>query len=249
MQMGDTVEDVNLVGGDSSSVAMPEATAVAAVAALHDESRSRLYEFIRARRRPVTREQAADALGISRKLAAFHLDKLVEVGLLRTRVGTGEGEHKVGRRPKVYEPSGVDVHVAIPDRRHDLLADILVEAVGSDPLDGHDAAVRIAHAHGVVIGAAHRHDLRPGRLGAERALTVAESVLRGYGFEPGREGRTTVRLRNCPFHPIVERSPALVCAINHAFISGLLDGLEARTAEAALVPRAGECCVELCSRS
>lgn len=249
MRMGDTVEGVNLVGGVSCSVAMPEATAVAAVAALHDESRSRLYELIRAQRGPVTREQAADALGISRKLAAFHLDKLVEVGLLRTQVGTGEDEHKVGRRPKVYEPSGIDVHVAVPERRHDLLADILVEAVGSAPAEGRGAAVRIAHAHGAAIGAAHRRELRPGRLGAERALTVAESVLQGYGFEPSRDGRTTVRLRNCPFHPIVQRSPALVCAISHAFISGLLDGLEAHTAEATLVPRAGECCVELCSRS
>lgn len=249
MQMGDTVDDVNLAGGASSSVAMPEATAVAAVAALHDESRSRLYEFIRTQRRPVTREQAAEALGISRKLAAFHLDKLVEVGLLRTQVGTGEDEHRVGRRPKVYEPSGVDVQVTVPDRRHDLLADILVEALGTAPADGRGAAVRIAHAHGLAIGAAHRRELRPGRLGAERALTVAESVLQGYGFEPSREAGTTVRLRNCPFQPIVQRSPALVCAISHAFISGLLAGLEAHTAEAVLAPRAGECCVELRSRS
>lgn len=236
------------MGGNTSSVAMPPSTAVAAVAALHDESRSRLYEFIRMQRRPVTREQAADALGISRKLAAFHLDKLVEVGLLRTEIGTAEDEHKVGRRPKVYEPSGVDVHVAVPDRRHDLLADILVDAVAAVPAEGRSAAVRAAHDHGMALGAARRRDVRPGRLSAERALTLAESVLRSYGFEPTRENLTAVRLRNCPFHPIVERSPALVCAINHAFISGLLEGLEAHTAVATLVPRVGECCVELHSR-
>ena len=236
------------MGGDTPSAALPAATAVAAVAALHDESRSRLYKFIRLQRRPVTREQAADALGISRKLAAFHLDKLVGVGLLRTQVGTAEDEHKVGRRPKVYEPSGVDVHVALPDRRHDLLADILVEAVGSAPADGRGAAVRIAHEHGVAIGEAHRRDVRPGRLGAERALTLAESLLQSYGFEPSRETSTAVRLRNCPFHPITERSPTLVCAINHAFITGLLDGLEAHHAEASLVPDAGGCCVQLHSR-
>lgn len=235
-------------GGGTSSVGPPEATAVAAVAALHDESRSRLYEFIRTRRRPVTREQAADALGISRKLAAFHLDKLVGVGLLRTDVAAGEDEHKVGRRPKTYELSGVDIHVAVPDRRHDLLADILVEAVSTAPVDGRCAAIRIAHEYGMTRGEAQRREVRPGRLGAERALTLAESLLRGYGFEPGRETPTELRLRNCPFHPIAERSPALVCAINHAFISGLLDGLEAHSVEATLVPRTGECCVELHSR-
>jgi predicted ArsR family transcriptional regulator len=236
------------VGGDTSSAVLPAATAVAAVAALHDESRSRLYEFIRLQRRPVTREQAADALGISRKLAAFHLDKLVGVGLLRTQVGTAEDEHKVGRRPKVYEPSGVDVHVAVPDRRHELLADILVEAVGSAPSDGHCAAVQVAHRHGLAIGEALRRDVRPGRLGAERALTLAEFLLQSYGFAPSRETPTAVRLRNCPFHPLAERSPTLVCAINHAFITGLLDGLEAHNAEATLVPEGGECCVQLRSR-
>ena len=237
-----------MAGGDTCSAVLPAATVVAAVAALQDESRSRLYEFIRLQRRPVTREQAADALGISRKLAAFHLDKLVGVGLLRTQVGTAGDEHKVGRRPKVYEPSGVDVHVAIPARRPDLLADILVEAVASAPADCRRAAVRIAHQHGVAIGEAHRREVRPGRLGAERALTLAESLLQSYGFEPSRDAPTAVRLRNCPFYPIAERAPTLVCAISHAFITGLLDGLEAQQAEAILVPDAGDCCVQLHSR-
>src|SRR5947209_6663135 len=44
--------------------------AVAAVAMLADKLRCRMYAFIRASRRPVTREQAADAAGISCKLAA-----------------------------------------------------------------------------------------------------------------------------------------------------------------------------------
>lgn len=248
MQMGDTVSVVDMVGGDTSATAPLAATPVAAVAALHDESRHRLYEFIRLQRRPVTREQAADALGISRKLAAFHLDKLVGVGLLRTQVAADEDERKVGRRPKVYEPSGVDVHVAVPERRHELLAGILVEAVGRAPADVHCAAVRIAHDYGVASGEAHRRDLRPGRLGAERALTLAESLLRGCGYEPSREAPTVLRLRNCPFHPLAERSPALVCAISHAFVSGLLDGLQAHSAEATRLPRIGECCVDLHSR-
>jgi predicted ArsR family transcriptional regulator len=250
MTGGDNVKGVDTLRGQVSSAGLPAEPAVAAVAALHDESRRRLYEFIRRQRRPVTREDAADGLGISRKLAAFHLDKLVDVGLLRARVETGADRHKVGRRPKVYEPSGVDLTVAVPDRRPDLLADILVEAVLTDSPEGNarSAALRIAHEHGRRIGAAERDRVRPGRLGLERALSLAESLLQCYGFEPGREGPALIRLRNCPFHPIVERSPALVCAINHAFVTGLLDGLEAGTAQATLARRPGECCVELCSR-
>ena len=57
------------------------APAIRAVAALDDEFRRGMYAFIRKARRPVTREEAAASVGISRKLAAFHLDKLVEADL------------------------------------------------------------------------------------------------------------------------------------------------------------------------
>lgn len=227
----------------------PKVRAVAAVAALHDASRRRLYEFIRRQRRSVTREDAANALGISRKLAAFHLDKLVEVGLLRTGVAAGVGRRAVGRRPKVYEPSGIDIAVTVPDRRPGLLAEILLDAVlDAEEIPARSAAIRVARERGMRIGSAERDQLRPGRLGTERALSLAEVLLQRYGFEPSREAPTAVRLRNCPFHPIVQRSPALVCAINHAFVTGLLEGLQAHGAEVVLSPRPGECCVELLPR-
>jgi len=198
----------------------------------------------------VTREDVADGMGISRKLAAFHLEKLVTVGLLRVQVEPSAGRGRVGRRPKVYELSGVDLQIAVPHRQHDLLASILLEAMLSDlpETDVRSAAHRIAHEYGLRVGAAERCRVRPGRLGVERALSLAESLLQRYGFEPGRDAPTAVRLRNCPFHPIVARAPALVCALNHAFVTGLLDGLEACRAQATLAPRAGECCVEVLPR-
>ena len=55
--------------------------AIKAVAALSDDTRRGMYVFIRAARQPVTRDEAAASVGISRKLAAFHLDKLVDAGL------------------------------------------------------------------------------------------------------------------------------------------------------------------------
>jgi hypothetical protein len=59
--------------------------AMAAIALLGDELRQRLYRFVAAQPGPVTRDQAAAAVGISHKLAAFHLDKLVA----RLLAGTG----------------------------------------------------------------------------------------------------------------------------------------------------------------
>ena len=41
-----------------------------------------LYLIVRSHERPVSRDEAAPAASISRKLAAFHLDKLADRGLL-----------------------------------------------------------------------------------------------------------------------------------------------------------------------
>jgi predicted ArsR family transcriptional regulator len=219
--------------------------AVAAVAALDDDVRRALYEHIRAAAAPVTREDAAAAVGISRKLAAFHLDKLVEAGLLRAC--SRPGPHRVGRAPKAYEPSGADVRVSIPPRRPDLLADILLDAVLTDagPEPPADSAVRAARERGRGIGAAERAAARPGRLGAERAATLAAGALARHGFEPVRPAPDRLHLRTCPFHPLVARAPQLVCAINHAFLAGLLEGLDAPSVTARLAAGTGGCCVEV----
>ncbi|WP_448624789.1 helix-turn-helix transcriptional regulator [Geodermatophilus sp. URMC 64] len=217
-----------------------------AVAALADPVRRALFEHLRRADGPVTREAAAEAVGISRKLAAFHLDKLVAAGLLEARTGDGGGRG-IGRRPKVYAPSGTEVRVTIPPRSPDLLAELLVEAVRTEqPTEtAGEAALRVARARGAADGAAERSARRTGRLGAERALALAGAVLSRLGFEPVREAGTALRLRNCPFHPLAARDPELVCGINHAFVTGLLEGLQARTVDAALEPTPGQCCVRL----
>jgi len=213
--------------------------AIRAVAALDEPSRRGMYAYIRSVRRPVTRDEAAAAVGISRKLAAFHLDKLVEAGVLLARSAPRPG--RVGRAPKVYEPSALDIQVRIPPRSHDLLADILIDAALPEPAP----ALQAAHTRGEAIGAAERTRARPGRLGSERALTHTAELLARHGFEPTRESPTCLRLRNCPFHPLAERATELVCGMNQAFLTGLLTGLGATKVQAILAPRAGECCVEL----
>jgi hypothetical protein len=35
----------------------------------------------------------------------------------------------MGRTPKAYEATGTDITISIPARRHDVLADILIDAV------------------------------------------------------------------------------------------------------------------------
>jgi predicted ArsR family transcriptional regulator len=220
---------------------------LAAIAVLADDLRRRMYLFIRQAGRPVTRDEAAAAVGISRKLAAFHLDKLATAGMLRTGFARPEGPRRAGRSPKVYEPTDVQVQVSIPQREHAMLADILLDAVLAEGGEGsaRQAADRVAGDRGRRLGAAERGRARPGKLGAERALTLAGDFLERSGFEPTRAAPALVRLRNCPFQPLAARAPSLVCGINHALLAGFLDGLGASSATAVLNPRPGMCCVEL----
>jgi predicted ArsR family transcriptional regulator len=219
--------------------------AVAAVAALDDDVRRSLYVYVRAAGVPVTREAAAAAVGISRTLAAFHLDKLVDLGLLRSGFGARSGR-RVGRAPRTYEPAAADIAVHIPERAPDLLAGILLEAV-REPQSGEDgtaAAMRVARARGSAVGIRARSATRGGRLGAERAVALTRTVLAEQGFEPYTDG-DAVRLRNCPFHPLAAQDPEFVCGLNREYLRGVVDGLGASERVAAdLAPRPGECCVE-----
>jgi len=153
----------------------------------------------------------------------------------------------VGRTPKTYEPSGADIAISIPARHYDVLAGILIDAVraGAAGQDPQSAATEAARAKGAEQGAIQRERLRPGRLGAERALTVAGEILGELGYEPQREAPAELRLRNCPFHPLAGRAPDVVCQVNQAYLSGLLDGLGATSANVVPDPDPGTCCVRL----
>jgi predicted ArsR family transcriptional regulator len=201
-----------------------------AVTALSDPSRRALYEHVRRAGRPVSREDAADATHISRTLAAFHLDKLVDAGLLAARFEAPAGPRGRGRTPKVYVPVGDGLVVTVPERRYELIAEILADGIAADPTDAAQAAGRQASRRGRELGQGLR-----GRSSLRHALD-------GLGFEP-EETPGRMLLHNCPFHALAQRHTAMVCGLNHAFLEGLARGLGARV-ETRLAPRPGACCVE-----
>ena len=220
-----------------------------AVGALEDETRRHMYLYIRGRGRPVGRDEAAREVGISRKLAAFHLDKLVDKGLLKAHYArpVGRGGPGAGRPAKVYEPSSLELVASIPERRYEVVGQILVEAAESQgPGEApRDAARRAAREAGLRLGEETSRKRGVRRPGPERALSVTTDVLRGHGFEPYEEEEGIVALRNCPFHALAQRSPHLVCGMNQAFVDGILRGLGNQTVEALLDPCPGRCCVKL----
>ena len=222
---------------------------LAAIALLADELRQRLYRFVAAQPSPVTRDQAAAAVGISRKLAAFHLDKLTAAGLLQaTAPDPASRRPGPGRAPKAYQPTATELAISIPQRRYEALGDLLAQAIVADgpASSARLGANQLARERGQALGEQVRTNRRLGRLGPERALTVVSELLAACGYAPARApAQLQLVLRNCPFQQLARRAPELVCGLNQEFLAGLLAGLRARRVEAVLQPDPARCCVLL----
>ena len=220
-----------------------------AVGVLEDELRRQLYRIVRRAGQALSRDDVAGQAGISRRLAAFHLDKLTERGLLRAHYARPPGRSGpgAGRSAKYYEPSDLEVDVSIPQRRYDLAGRLLIQAITSasprEPASA--AAARVAREAGAEIGGLVRQEKRLRHPGAERALTTAAQVLDEHGFEPYRPGPERVALRNCPFRELAQEAPEVMCRMNEAFVEGLLRGLGNGTIRAARESTPGDCCVTL----
>jgi predicted ArsR family transcriptional regulator len=218
---------------------------VVRVAALEDPTRRELYFYVGAQAGDVSREQAAGALGISRELAAFHLDRLVHAGLLeasfrRLSGRTGPG---AGRPSKVYRRASRSVEVTLPERRYDMAGRLLLQALSAgDGRRNQEALVRAAREWGEGLGAQARRRAGP-RSNRARLLALGMEALRESGFEPRRDPSGTVVLANCPFHALAAEAPGLVCGMNQALIGGVIAGLGLPGARADLDPAPGRCCV------
>jgi len=176
---------------------------------------------------PVSRDDAAEAVDVSRQVAAYHLDRLADDGLLEVefRRLTGREGPGAGRPSKLYKRSDQVHEVSIPPRRYELAARILLDAAREGHLDA-EALSDVARRTGEEIGQA--------------GLKVA---LESTGYEPVTEDGET-RFRNCPFHTLKDRDQETTCGLNLALVEGMVKGSGAETG-AVLAPEEGYCCVRL----
>jgi predicted ArsR family transcriptional regulator len=215
------------------------------VGALSDAVRRRLYDYVSGCGEPVDREQAAAATGIGRPLAAYHLDKLVSLGLLTAdyRRPDGKRGRGAGRPAKVYARSATEFTVTLPPREYELAARLLVDAVGADASGAALAGLkRAAREHGAALGRAARH--RRPRCAVVGVLRSTEETLAAHGFEPVPDGNGGLSVRNCPFRRLADRDPGVVCAMNIALVEGIVAGIGAgEELRPELDPVPGRCCV------
>ena len=210
----------------------------AGIGVLADDTRRALYEYVVARTDPVSREQAAAGVDLPLHRASFHLDRLVAEGLLdvefrRLSGRTGPG---AGRPSKLYRRADREFAVSLPERRYDLVGDILAAAVtrAAEGSSLEQALDECAREEGLEVGGAAGSD-------DPRSLASLAEVLATQGYEPRVENDAVV-LANCPFDSLARKHTSLVCGLNGSFVQGVADGLGC-PATACLEPSPDRCCV------
>lgn len=224
---------------------MDLAAQAAGIGALADATRRALYEYVAGAREPVSRDRAAEALGLAVSTAGFHLDKLVAEGLLETeyRRLSGRTGPGAGRPSKLYRRADREFAVSLPARSYALVGEILAAALdratGGEPVG--DALAGTARAEGLAHGEESRTAGAPADLGGVAGVLAD----RGYEARVEPEPAEHVLLANCPFDALAKRHTALVCGLNRDYVQGVVDGLGCAAAEARLEPDADRCCVRV----
>jgi predicted ArsR family transcriptional regulator len=217
---------------------------VAAVSALRDPVRAAVLAYVVAAGSEVTRDQTAAKVGISRRAAAFHLDRLAREGWLDVtfRRVTGRSGPGAGRSSKLYRRSDRRIELSIPARNYELMARVLMAGALTEGRGFEDRYRPAAYAFGKHLGESVQPTAggRSRVAGLRRAL---EAELDDLGFEPFVDEQGTLHLRNCPFHELAREDSDHVCVMNLALMQGVAEGLGVDGVTPALEPREGYCCV------
>jgi predicted ArsR family transcriptional regulator len=223
---------------------------IAGIAALDQPLRRDLYRLLTTRDGWTTRDEVAEALGVARSVAAFHLDKLADAGAVEVRFArtNGRAGPGAGRPAKQYRPSADELSASVPDRRYDLAGSLLATAVADATRTGDpvaDCLSASAHAAGREVGEEAREAAGSPGHGDDRRGAVLD-VLARHGYQPEVGDRDEIALRNCPFHRLAEEHRTLVCSMNLDFLGGLVEGMgRAFGLSARLAPEPGYCCVRI----
>jgi predicted ArsR family transcriptional regulator len=197
---------------------MPEPLAIEVHKALADDTRYRLYRYLRLSGRPVAVRELSTRLSLHPNTLRPHLRRLEEIGLVshdssRTTAG-------VGRPQTVYVAVDVEPREG---RDHKLLADILAGLLTTTKQ--RERAEELARDWGAYLMG--RTVPRPG---AKRPpgvhLAALQDAMARAGFEPRfrRTGKRSVQisLRECPFRDLLDEHRDLVCAVHRGLLEGML---------------------------
>lgn len=211
---------------------------LSAVTVLADPTRRHVYLAVARSTEPMSRDQVATLLGLPRSTAAFHLERLADVGLLAVgfRRLTGRTGPGSGRPSKVYARPDRELSVSVPRRHYELAGEVMAEAIGRAVAE--DVPVRDALQEAA---------LRAGQRLAGASADLDDALERA-GLEPRIDGDDTV-LGTCPFHRLARENPGVVCELNHAMLCGMAETVGDDPRRVHLDAGAGRCCIRIAAAS
>lgn len=195
----------------------------------------------------LTAGELGDVLGLHPTTVRFHLDQLVEAGILSVQTLRRGG---VGRPAKCYAAVEAEAEALPLVRAHSegpyrVLASLLVEAL--DPMTRGTQSPEAAGRAWARERLAERADAEPAHSQGEWLGKVGGIVdlLAEWGYRPdvsvdGRDGDVTLALTECPFLELAKAHPAVVCGVHRGLLKGALGMVGEPQAGVSLRPFVGE---------
>jgi len=192
----------------------------------------------------LTAQELSGRVGLHVTTVRFHLEQLVDAGLLASHSVRSPG---AGRPSKKYlvAPGSLDA----PPREESLtrLAELLAQSFtgrtpDGDALTPEQAGAAWAHAHAAdLIGQVATTDPATTAGAWLSKVGAMVDVLRSWGYTPAvrtqDDGRTAdVDIVRCPFLDLARDRPEVVCGVHRGLMRGTLEVLGEQDAEFSLTP-------------
>ena len=189
--------------------------------ALADDTRFRLYRYLKLVDRPVSVSELSRRLALHPNTLRPHLRRLEEAGLV---------SHQLRRTPGVGRPQAQYRAVVLAGeegRDFRLLAEMLCGLLRTKR--DLARATELAREWGDYLVA--QGGPKPGvRLPARQNLARLQEAMARAGFEPrfrrATGGSVEVTLRDCPFRDLADDYRELVCSLHQGLLEGMLAGLK-----------------------
>jgi len=183
--------------------------------ALGDNTRYAIYLELARASTPRSTADIATELNLHPNTVRPHLERMREVGLLSVEV---DNRGTVGRPQHRYSLAADAPSLGLEPASYPILAALLANVAALFGPEA-DAVSGIAKEHGRARAGAHA---------GEPCVGAVRAELEEMGFDPETavDGNvTTIAFSRCPFRPLAEAFPELVCHLHRGMIEGMVDVL------------------------
>jgi len=210
-----------------ASSVLSNSAALDLTGALADPTRYGIYQaIVEAAGEPLTVLQVADRFNLHPNVARMHLQKLVDVSLVRADTRKSKGG---GRPARIYRLSDQAANLQFPPRDYRTLAALALHAVTAPNENPADALEQAGTDFGREEGrrGLQRDDLDPKHSSLDQVLESLNRTLVLLGLFPRivrqTDGQIDFEIRNCVYRELSTQFPGVVCRLHTAVLRGMLE--------------------------